>query len=308
MTELTRGNLVDAGRNAFLPRRPLPSITFAIDWWRGDGSPRAFQYTNLVIHSATTVAVFALLMLVLGRLEKPRWVIVAAAFFGAAIWACHPIQVQAVTYIVQRMTSMAALFTILTVVLYILGRNTGNSGRRWAYFLLAVLCWALGMASKETAAIAPFLVLLAEYGVLRHGQDLARSKVDWVVLSLPAVLGLLIVLDIASGIGPLSDAFLSGYERRDYTLAERLFTQPRVIVFHFSQILWPLPGRFSLEHQFVLSTDLLTPGSTLSAFLAVIVWCALGLWAVLQKRRRIVGFLLLWVPATLIIESTFIPL
>jgi hypothetical protein len=164
------------------------------------------------------------------------------------------------------------------------------------------------MMSKETAAIAPFLVLLAEYGVLRHGRAIIRGKLDWMMLSLPIAAGVFIVIDIVSGAGPLSGAFLPDYGGRDFTLAERLLTQPRVIVFHFSQIIWPLPGRFSLEHHFVLSTGLLTPASTLFAILAVVAWCVAGFWALFQPRWRVAGFFLLWVPATLVIESSFIAL
>jgi tetratricopeptide (TPR) repeat protein len=308
ITSLTAGNLIDAGRNAYLPTRPLPSVTFAIDWSRGGGSARPFQWTNLMIHGVAAIAVFGLLVLVLHRINRPPWVIAVAALFGAAIWACHPIQVQGVTYVVQRMASMAALFTVLTVVLYILGRNADRSGRRWVFFILAGLCWILGMISKETAAIAPFLVLLAEFGVLRQGQAIVRGRLDSVMLSLPVVVAVLITLDILSGTGPLAGNFLPGYENRDFTLSERLLTQPRVIGFHFSQIFWPLPGRFSLEHDFAASTGLLTPATTLVAMLGVASWCAIGVWALFRPSLRMMGFFLLWVPATLVIESTIIPL
>jgi hypothetical protein len=53
VTELNVVNVVDAGRNALLPTRPLPSMTFAIDWARGGGSARPFQQTNIAIHGAT---------------------------------------------------------------------------------------------------------------------------------------------------------------------------------------------------------------------------------------------------------------
>lgn len=308
ITELTVGNVIDAGREAYLPNRPFPSMTFAIDWWRGGGSARPFQWTNIAIHAATAISVFGLLLMVLGRLRCPPWIVGVGSLVGALLWACHPIQIQGVTYIVQRMASMAALFTVLTVVLYMLGRGTGQLGRRWLYFVLAGLCWTLGMVSKETAAIAPFLILLTEYGVLRHGQPIVRQKIDRLMLSMPVLVACLIVLDLLSGAGPLSAAFLPGYEHRDFTLAERLLTQPRVIGFHFSQILWPLPGRFSLEHGFLVSTGLLTPVSTLFALLGVIAWCALGVWLLFRATSRVLGFFLLWVPATLVIESTFVPL
>ena len=220
MAELTVGNVIDAGRDAYLPNRPIPSMTFAIDWWRGGGSARPFQWTNIVIHAATAVSVFGLLLMVLGRLRYPPWIVGVGSLVGALLWACHPIQIQGVTYIVQRMTSMAALFTVLTVVLYLLGRGAERSGRGRLYFVLAGLCWILGMASKETAAIAPFLILLTEYGVLRHGQPIVRQRIDRLILAFPVLVACLIALDLLSGAGPLSAVFLSGYELRDFTLTD----------------------------------------------------------------------------------------
>jgi hypothetical protein len=308
ITELTVDNLINAGREAYLSSRPLPSVTFAIDWWRGGGSARPFQWTNIAIHAATAVSVFGLLLIVLGRLRYPPWIVGVGSLVGALLWACHPIQIQGVTYIVQRMTSMAALFTVLAVVLYLLGRGTERTKQRWFCFVLAALCWILGMASKETAAIAPFLILLAEYGVLRQGRPIVENKVDRLMLSLPAVVACLVLLDLLSGVGPLSAAFLPGYELRDFTLTERLLTQPRVIAFHFSQIFWPLPGRFSLEHDLLVSTGLLTPVSTLFALLGVLAWCVFGVCLLFKATTRVLGFFILWVPAALVIESTFIAL
>lgn len=304
---LTAESVLNAGRESFLPSRPLPSMTFAVDWWRGNGSPKAFQQTNVAIHAASSLVIFALLFTVLLRTGHSESIAGLAAFIAAALWACHPIHVQAVTYIVQRMASMAAFFTVLTVLLYILGRGK-NGWRSALLFTFAGVFWVLGLASKETAAIAPFLVLLAEYGVVRHGQNLIRTGFDRVLLALPAIIGILVVVDIWSGAGPLSDAFLPGYEIRDFTLGERLLTQPRVIAFHISQILWPLPVRFSLEHDLPVSVGLFSPAQTFTAFAAVVTWCVAGIWALFQRQWRVIGFFLLWLPATLVIESTFIPL
>ena len=308
ITELTPGNLLRAGRYSTEPRRPLPAMTFAVDWWRGGGDPRPFHWTNLILHGAAALSVFGLLALVLGRLGRRSGTTQLAALFGAALWACHPIQVQAVTYAMQRMTSMAALFTVLTVVFYLAGRSTERPARRSGFFLLTGLALLLALGSKENAAVAPVLILLAEYGVLRHGRAIVRTRLDLALLCLPVLLLIYVALDVLTGSGPLAETFLPRYEGRDFTLAERLLTQPRVIGFHLSQILWPLPGRFSLEHDVTLSSGLLSPPSTALALAGVVLWCAAGVWALFRARWRIVGFFLLWVPATLAIEATFVPL
>jgi hypothetical protein len=306
VTDASLPSLLAAARAGFLPRRPLPTLTFAFDWHRGGGQPRPFQVTNIAIHLATTLAVFSLLLLVLRSTgPRPGSGALTAALVGAALWAAHPIQVQSVTYIVQRMTSLAALFTIVSAVCYLLARRDGRIRGGWLG--LAVATFMLGAVSKEVAWIAPFLWLLVEFGVVRHGQPLRRSRWDWGWAALPFAAVLFLLLDPLIGFGFWSKV-LSGYDLRDFTLMERLLTQPRVVAYHISQLLWPLPARFSLLHEVPVSTSLLTPATTLPALGAVLAWCAGGFWCLLTPSRRVVGFFLLWLPVTLAIESTVWPL
>jgi len=307
LDELSIKGLLNAGQEAFLSTRPLPSVTFAFDWWRGSGAPAPFQWTNLIIHCATALILFGLLNTLLKLFlgysgNRVLW----CAFMGAALWAVHPIQIQGVTYIVQRMTSMATLFTLLAVWGYIQGRLLSNRALPW--FLLCIVSTLCGAMSKENAWVIPLLLLLAEYGVCRHGKPLVRARLDYGLLGLPALLCLYVAVDLVSGAGPLSSFVLPGYSGRDFTLVERLLTQPRVILFHFSQVLWPLPSRFSIEHSFPLSTGLLQPVSTLVALLLLLAWIGVGVCLLLIQRCRLWGFLLLWVPVALVIESSIIPL
>ena len=300
--------LQNAASEALIKRRVLANLTFAIDWWRGDGDPRPFQWTNLTLHIATTLAVFGLIGVSLRRAGYSPVSVTVAALIGTALWACHPIQVQAVTYVVQRMAAMATLFAVLSVLAYVCARLAQDRVWSVALFCLAALAFLLGLVSKENAAIIPLLVLVAEYGIVRHGQPMIRNHLDRALLLLP-VAGLVYgAIDLFSGAGPIAEFVLPGYERRDFTLGERLLTQPRVIAFHFSQLFWPLPSRFSLEHDFAISTGLLSPPATAAAIAGVLLWCAAGCWALFRKSTRIIGAFLLWVPLSLAIESSVIPL
>lgn len=307
LDELTLSGLINAGLESVLPWRPLPNITFALDWWRGGGQPSTFQWTNIVIHAFTALMAFTLLILILrqfkGHLDNySLW----CAFLGAAFWAVHPIQIQGVTYIVQRMASMAAFFTLLSVWSYIRGRLAPKRHILWFCLCgFAALCGAL---SKENAWILPILLILAEYGVCRHKKPLIRSQYDYFWLSLPVLLGIIIVADLISGAGPLSAYTQPRFAARDFTLTERLLTQPRVILFHLSQILWPLPERFSIEHSFAISTGLFQPISTFAALITLFLWIGAGIYLLLKKEYRLWGFCILWIPITLVIESTVIPL
>jgi hypothetical protein len=300
--------LREAFTNPRLAHRNVASLTFAVDWWRGGGEPRAFLQTNVLLHVLAALAVFLFARQVLLRLKPDDPGILLPAAFGVALlWALHPINSQAVNLIVQRMTILATLFVLLSLSCYLAGRSA-RSPRCSAWFAAAGLFGILGAFSKETAWILPLLVLAVEYGVVRHGQALVRSRLDTLLLSLPFIAAALVVLDLASGSGPISRSFLAGYEFRSFTMQERLLTQPRVVLFYLSLVLWPLSGRFSLEHDFVVSTALASPPATIPGVLAVALLLLAAVYLFVRPKTRLPGFLLLWPAITLAIESSFIPL
>ena len=308
MAQPSPAALLEAFTNPRLSHRNLASLTFAIDWWRGGGEPRPFLQTNVLLHVLATLAVFLFARQVLLRWRTDDPGIVLLAAFGAALlWALHPINSQAVNLIVQRMTILATLFVLLSLSCYLAGRSA-QSPRAIAWFAAAGLFGVLGAMSKENAWILPLLVLAVEYGVVRHGQALVRNRMDTLLLSLPCIAAALVVLDLASGSGPISRTFLSGYEFRSFTMEERLLTQPRVIFFYLSLLLWPLPGRFSLEHDFAVSTALTSPPATILSLLALTVVLLAAVYLFLRPKTRLPGFLLLWPALTLAIESSFVPL
>lgn len=305
MSELSLEALYRAATQGFLPQRVIPNLSFAIDWWRGEGDAAPFQATNVAIHAATALAVMWLLQMVLqltGSSARESWILAGCA---AALWALHPIQVQAVTYVVQRMTAFSALFTVLAVSAYVKGRC---SGRLIRWLPLTGLAGVAAWLSKENAYILPVLLLLAEYTLCRHPEERFRRNVDRLVLAVPVVAVAYAALDLSLLHGPVWSYVIPGYEHRDFTLGERLLTQPRVIFLHLGQILLPLPARFSIEHDIVLSRTLLTPWTTLPALAALVMLIAASAWIALRTRFAAAGFFLLWIPVTLAIESSVIPL
>ncbi len=298
----------DAVLYAKIPSRAVANASFALDWWRGSGRPEAYLETNLVLHLINALLVGGLLLLTLSYRQRTLPLpVIWGCLVGAAFWALHPIQVQAVAYIVQRMAELAALFSLTAVIAYLLGRR--NEGlRRWLLYTVALIAFAMGILSKENAWITPLLIWLAEFGICRHREPLVRHPLDRLLLALPLLLFGYGLWDLLVE-GPLYRAFIGEtYALRDFTLQERLLTQPRVILFHLSQLIWPLPERFSLEHDFPLSQGLLEPPATLAALLLVFAWCAAGLTMLLIRTRRLTGFFMLWPPLTLSIESSVIPL
>jgi tetratricopeptide (TPR) repeat protein len=120
-----------------------------------------------------------------------------------------------------------------------------------------------------------------------------------VTLFVPAVLGFLWLLR-----GVLRPGVLAG---RDFTLGQRLLTEPRVLVDYLHWTLFPNPMVLSLYHdEIVVSTGLLTPWTTLGAMVLLAALIVIAVW--LRKRRPLVSLGIGWFFAAQLLTATIIPL
>jgi tetratricopeptide (TPR) repeat protein len=226
------------------------------------------------------------------------------ALFAALLWFVNPLQTQSVTYVVQRMNSMAAMFYLLAMILYLGARRRSEEGLpAWPGFAGCAAAGLLALATKEIAATLPLMILLYEFFFI---QDLDRG---WLRRALPWITGLLavslIIALIFLGTSPVQ-RITDSYEFRDFSMGQRLLTQPRVVLDYLGLFALPLPARLNLDHQVEISTSLLHPVSTLPALLALAGLFAAGL--LLARRRRLISFAILWFLGNLAIESSVIAL
>jgi hypothetical protein len=140
--------------------RPLLNLSFAVDYAIAGTNTWIYHATNLVIHVLNGL----LLLGILGRtfslpVLRPQLGKAAGglALVIALLWVLHPLQTESVTYIVQRAESLAAFFYLLVFYCVIRGIE---SARYALWYILAVAACFLGVATKETVATAPLLVLL----------------------------------------------------------------------------------------------------------------------------------------------------
>ena len=307
-----------AGRNGGGNRRPLAYLSFALNYYfSGVGEsesldPIGFHIVNIAIHLSAGILAYFLAIATLRLWDNARrsagshesLPICPMALFAACLFVAHPIQTQAVTYVVQRMTSMATMFYLASLLLYIYGRGSQRPGARAGYWVAASLTAVLALASKQIAVTLPVIVLLYEWFFFRN-LDVAWMKKAALRFVLPAfvvVIGLGLLYTDGHPIAQLEQ----GYESRDFTMADRLWTQPRVIMFHVSQIIYPAPSRLSLLHSIETSRTLLDPPSSLLSLLLIMAMFVLALW--LARRERIVAFGILWFLINLALESSFLAL
>jgi protein O-mannosyl-transferase len=162
--------------------RPILLTSYAVQWWIQGGRVVGYHVVNLLLHALVTL----LLLRLLHRLSVPE----PAAFAAALLFAVHPVHVEAVTSLVGRGETLAAAF-VLAFVLTALAFRVAR--RRRNLLLAAALLWyALGLLTKESAAVAPALALVA-FWRLEEGNALRRLG-SALRKGLPLYLGAAVVL------------------------------------------------------------------------------------------------------------------
>jgi tetratricopeptide (TPR) repeat protein len=289
-------------------KRPVAYVSFALSHRVGGLEPAAYRWGNIAVHAVCGWLVYLLALRLLalhGRLSdqsaphsfaKTR---VAVALLTAAIFVAHPLQTQSVTYIVQRMASLSALFSLVSLLCWLAGRVRSGGPRRW-FWAAAFASWLLALLSKENAATLPVVVLLIEWFFLRD-LDPAWLRRHAVAIGAVAAVGL------GLGVAYLTVWTTShGWELYGFTPVERMLSESRVLWRYLALVALPLPSWQNLGHEVAISRSLLEPPTTLVAGAGLALLFA-GLVAT-ARRRRLVAFCGLWFFVNLAVESTFVPL
>ena len=308
-TEVSGENLGLLLGSSRLSRRPVANLSFAADHLTNGLDPRGFHLTNLLIHLAVGGALIWLSLLYV-RVAQPSSrtkTHAAAVLVPVLVFMVHPLNTQAVTYVVQRMTSLATLFSLLAFGAYLMARH--KVARRWGWsFGAAVGLWGLGLGSKENAVLLLPVVVLYE-GCFFHAQWRGWKASLWGRVRLRRlVLGVgvasVAVLGAAGWYLVVSSDAVSwstDFGSRAFTGMERVLTQSRVQLLYVSLLLWPSPQRLTLDHDFTVSHGLLDPPSTLIATWVWVIVLASSIFLAVRRPRY--GFPLLAYAAFHAIEA-----
>jgi hypothetical protein len=303
--------------------RLLPSLTLWFDYQLYGDDPTGYHLLNLAMHLIAACGVFALAAALCATPRlRGRWTpggALVLATVAALLFAVHPVQTEAVTYIIQRAAVMAAAFYIWAAVCFVRGRNRANAGALSAARPLYVATAVLGLAallSKENAATLPLVLLAAEWIFF------ARPR-RRVLLAGAAVLPLLSLAVLALKAWLWSPLLSNGEERfrfwqrmvlavTGYATGSTLTATPPTAVYALTQaiviprylLLLIAPWGLNVDHDVPLQ-------SGLSAAVVVGLLIVLGLIVaaiVAARRAPLIGFGLWWFLLALTVESSLVPL
>jgi Tfp pilus assembly protein PilF len=323
-------------------RRIFGYFTFALNYHFGGFDVAGYHLFNLAIHLCTALLIYVPVRLTFRTPQMAGSPLApqagGAALLAALLFVVHPVQTQAVTYIVQRLTSLATFFYLLALVAYIMarlrlgedpatGRSKGgadaapaNSRPGWrAVLLLAVSVAAavLAMKTKEIAFTLPLAALLYEACFFRGEWRRRIFFLSPLLLTLP-LLPCSILL--SGGEAPENEAAALEKQLRAFTEIPRLhylFTQFRVIVTYLR--LFILPVRQNVDYDYPVFTTFFTPPVFLSLALLIVLF-ALAIYLYRagspdagrpsrpRPELRLVAFGIFWFFLTLSVESGLVPI
>ncbi len=301
--------------------RPFVDLTFALNYHFGGLQVYGYHLVNLIIHILNGLLVYCLVFMVMERLVAIsntgcdinelrfyRWV----ALFTALIFILHPLQTQAVTYIVQRYTSLAATFYLLSVICYILARKKQLFLKSFSsvffFFFLSFIFGILAFLSKQSAASLPITIVLTEFLLFDRTLSGWRKKLYWIVPSL-SLLILFFFYNVGFFSGKrqlgslLEDVSVLMRETEDISRWHYLLTQFNVIPKYLFQFIVPI-GQ-NADPMFPV-TKSFWEGLTPLGFVFLVLLLGAGVYFL--KRIPVFSFAVFWFFITLSVESSIIPI
>lgn len=294
--------------------RPVALLTFAANAQNWPADPVPFILTNISIHAFNTLLVFYfvyLLFVSLARGEQKQALYIAISC--AILWGLHPSHVSSVLYVVQRMTILSGLFSLLVFIAYFLLRQALLDQRLYRASGAALLCAlfsAAAVLSKENAVLIPLFLLLVEVFLRWNGAPNTKLA-DYLYryILIPAALAvavypLKIAIDDVIHYVEVGERLEYG---RSFTMWERLLTQGRVLFDYMTSILIPKMQSAGVFHdQYRISKGAFSPPSTFFTWWLHIV--AIVATIRFRKIYPVCSFGILWFYAGHLIESTVVML
>jgi hypothetical protein len=302
--------------------RPVLDLTFALNYYFGKLDVFGYHLVNLMLHIANGVMLYFILLWTIntphpnlppqgGRAGEGVFspVNFRVPLYASLIFIAHPIQTQAVTYIVSRSSVLATTFYLFAMLLFIKGfqanptnsRNSMNS--RNLYFIGAFLSSCLGMGTKQEAATLPLILLIYDFYFISDG-DWKRLKGHYKVH--------LAMFSTLAGVLYLSFSGLKTYISFDYakgvpmpqegtiTSFQYFLTQLHVIPYYIKLLF--IPANLNLDYDWPITRNIDFTTALFFVVLTSIIVIAIKLF----RRAKLISFGIIWFFVTLSVTSSFI--
>lgn len=325
----TLDNWTDIARS----HRGIAMLSFAVNYALGGLNVTGYHIVNTAIHIVNSILIYFLIFITLNRIESFKGLEKKIAIYTALLFALHPIQTQAVTYIVQRMEILASMFMLAGLLLFIKGVETSKMIAKVLLYAATTASFLIGFYSKEIAITLPALIIIYDYCFLSGG-NLKKLIGRWPIYLVLLAGFIFLAAPTFSGLqetpGSAGEAAVGGFQSagfgvRSITPKEYLFTQFNVLVYYITLLIAPVNQ--NLDYDFPVSQGLfevpvVTQGTVLNIPLPppivslIIILAIIGFALYFLTNRasritnhgRLIAFFILWFFIILSPTSSFVPI
>ncbi|MDH4230664.1 MAG: hypothetical protein OEW04_01390 [Nitrospirota bacterium] len=300
--------------------RPVLDLTFAVNYYFGKLDVFGYHLVNLLLHIANGVMLYFILMWTMQRNEEQRvkgsvQAVMSSAMsqepgaksyysriplYASLIFIAHPVQTQAVTYIVSRSSVLATFFYLLTFVLFIKAIRSRNS---MPYFACAFVSACLGMGTKQEAATLPVMLMLYDYYFLSDGKLDGLKKYFRFHLAISASLLVVFYLSMSNLQMFVSFDYSKGVsmpQGESITSFQYFLTQLNVIPYYIRLLF--VPANLNLDYDWPITRHI----DFMTAFYSLLLLSIVVLAVWLFRRQRLISFGIIWFFVTLTVTSSFV--
>lgn len=277
--------------------RPITNWSFALNYHLGNFDVFGYHLVNTIIHIISTLAVFGVVRrsFLLPRLRE-NWgdSALTLSLAIALLWGLHPLHTAAITYITQRLESLAGCLYVLSLYCFI---RSDRSGKPALWWVLSAIIMGLGMGSKETVVTAPLVMLLYDRTFMSRSLKEALSKRGW------CYCGFLLAWILLGFLISQNHQTSTGINERggSSTSLSYAATQVGVVLHYLRLTVWPNP--LILDYFWPQARTLF---SILGPGVIIFPLICLSVWGTIQNKTW--GFIGAWFFIILAPSSSFVPI
>jgi tetratricopeptide (TPR) repeat protein len=271
--------------------RPLLMFSYWLNY-QFSPAPFGFHAVNVLVHLLNSFLIFFIARKLLRR-ESSDWLLPA---FAAAVFLLHPIQTEAVSYIVGRSECLSVFFLLAAFSVFLYRRSTAVS---WTTSIAVLALFIAAAATKEHTVVLPALLLLTDY-YWNPGFSFSGIRRNW---RLYAPILLLAAAGLAYVARVLTHAATAGFNLPEFTWYQYFFTECRAFFVYLRLLV--LPYGQNLDWEYPASRTLLDHGAIFGLAAILLLTAA----AIYYRRRYPLAsygflvYLLLMAPT-----SSFVPI
>ncbi|MEW6327408.1 MAG: hypothetical protein AB1487_07415 [Thermodesulfobacteriota bacterium] len=283
--------------------RPVLDVTLAINYALGGLNVFGYHLVNLTLHIANGIMIYFILLWT-ANLPSVRDIYQRRAYrialYASLLFIVHPIQTQAVTYIISRSEVLASSFYLLTLLLIL---KAFQVEKKAPYLIGALISSCLGMGTKQIVATLPLTLVIYDFYFLSDGDWKILKSHYRIHLAMFSTLVIVLFLNILNLEKFISFDYAKGVPvplDEPVTSFQYFLTQLHVIPYYIRLLFLPFGLNLDYDWPIVRSVD----GLTVLFFLFLTALIVIGI--AMFRRSRLFSFSIIWFFVTLSVTSSFI--